>query len=403
MITALLVLCQEEPSSRATASQIAAAAGVSRSTFYQHFGDRDDCFLATYRQIARGYRETVLAAARAAPAGQRVPAALNAFLGAIAKNEFAARLAIVDALGAGGPVRAERERLAAQSAALVAQLGTDPRRALQAPPAALAGGIGGIINLRLMGNQAIAAESLSVELLAWLRSFSLPPGAERWSPERWDALGEGQPTPSPKPSREVASPDPIIAATARLSRLRGFRAITVTDLTIAAGVSRRTFYGRYAGKEEAFLAAQEACLREVAARVAAAYFVPARWPERVWAGLDALLCYVSSEPDLSYLDVVESYAAGPTAIERSITNRNGFTLFLADGYSQSERARQLPALTSEALVAGVLEILRRELLRGRASNLRRLLPQLAHFTLAPYLGAAEAREFVTMKASHQTR
>ena len=64
---------------RTTIAQIATAAGVSRRTFYVYFKTKEDCFLATFDQVAEHLRE---AAAEAAAAEAEWPAKVAARLGA---------------------------------------------------------------------------------------------------------------------------------------------------------------------------------------------------------------------------------------------------------------------------------------------------------------------------------
>lgn len=100
----------------ATITGIAAAAGVSRRTFYTYFDSKEECYLATYDTIA-GHLFTVGAEAaeteRAWP--KRVRAALKAILQALAANPDLARFTLIEPQRAGGKI-AERLRSATEPA-----------------------------------------------------------------------------------------------------------------------------------------------------------------------------------------------------------------------------------------------------------------------------------------------
>lgn len=87
-----------------TVADVVALAGVSRSTFYDHFSDREDCFLQTYSVGARaliGHVGGVVRASRAADWHDRVRVGLEAYLAILAAEPDLARTLLVDVLGAG--------------------------------------------------------------------------------------------------------------------------------------------------------------------------------------------------------------------------------------------------------------------------------------------------------------
>jgi AcrR family transcriptional regulator len=91
----------------ATVSQIVAAAGLSRRTFYQYFSDKEECFIDTYAIV----EDFLLAAMREAGEGAenwpaQVRAQLQAMLGAFAENPNLALFAFSVPQSAGGKGRA---------------------------------------------------------------------------------------------------------------------------------------------------------------------------------------------------------------------------------------------------------------------------------------------------------
>jgi AcrR family transcriptional regulator len=388
-------VCARRGNGRASVAEIVAEAGVSRATFYEHFDNRDDCFLAAYRQAAAGLREAVGAAWRGVPAERGLGNAVIALLDWAMAEPEAARLVLVEALGGSPAVRAEREELARDLATELHQLAErDGAGPLQIPPAALFGGITWTVAVRLMRGQDPGSDTGAI--LAWLRSHALPSRFGWLSAEEWESLR----LPASAPAVAERAPpeglrERVIFAIARLSRERGYAAMTVADLVREAPISREAFYECFSGKQEAFEAAQEYGLQDAAAHAAAAFVVGDTWPERIWNGLNAMLRYTASQFDLAAVDLVESYAVGPQAIERSMDNRLAFTLFLEEGYRQSEKAACLPRLCSEAVSGAVLELIRKEVVADRTTELSRQSPSIAYVALAPFLGSSTARAFVT--------
>lgn len=82
-----------------TVADVTAKAGVSRKTFYDHFGDREDCLLAAYDTctdaLQRHLLDTALAAEDAEPAEQ-LRAAVRGYLEFLADSPVLARAALVE-------------------------------------------------------------------------------------------------------------------------------------------------------------------------------------------------------------------------------------------------------------------------------------------------------------------
>jgi AcrR family transcriptional regulator len=152
-----------------TIAQIATAAGVSRRTFYVYFKTKQDCFLATFDQIAAHLREAAVEAAAAEdewPA--KVAARLGAALAVFAANPTLARFALVVPPRAGGPVTAHYGE--ALERALGELLGGMPSPPAVQPPSqavqqSLMGGVVALIVEKLEAGEGERLESLLPNLL----------------------------------------------------------------------------------------------------------------------------------------------------------------------------------------------------------------------------------------------
>ena len=94
-----------------TIDQIVAAAHVGVGSFYEHFENKEACFVAAYDRVIVALRDGVLTGTPdGGPWGERLAAALQALLGAIEADPAAARLAFVEVHSAGEAVLSHHER-----------------------------------------------------------------------------------------------------------------------------------------------------------------------------------------------------------------------------------------------------------------------------------------------------
>jgi AcrR family transcriptional regulator len=119
----------------ATIDDIVRGAGVSKKTFYEHFRDKLDCFLAAY-EAASDELLTRLREAQSAPEGwlDRTRAGILAYLRWLAAEPALARVFLIE-VAAAGPVAAERrERIRDRYADVLRELQDDARAEIPALP-----------------------------------------------------------------------------------------------------------------------------------------------------------------------------------------------------------------------------------------------------------------------------
>lgn len=177
---------------------------------------------------------------------------------------------------------------------------------------------------------------------------------------------------------------------AELASELGAANVTVADVVARSGVSRRTFYEHFAGREECFLAALDAAIERVAARVAPAYKSHERWRERIRASLVELLALFDEEPHLARLLIVQALGAGREVLGRR--RRVMATVVAAIGVDRGEsKSGELPPLTAEGVVGAVFSVIHARLLASRDTSLLELTNELMSLIVLPYLGVAAAR------------
>ncbi len=110
MVDAVAAVLRRKGFVAMTVEDIAAHAGVSRRTFYEHFSDKTDCFLAAYHDaVERLVSEVSAATQDAAGWEQTVRQALAATLRFFATHVDVAHLAVIEVLAAGPRALAARD------------------------------------------------------------------------------------------------------------------------------------------------------------------------------------------------------------------------------------------------------------------------------------------------------
>lgn len=159
----------------ATITQIAAAAGVSRRTFYGYFSSKEECFFDTFGQVAELLEEAMTGAGEGEgdwPA--RVGAELAAMLEVFAANPDLARFLLIAPPNAGGEIAARYRELLDRLFAILID-GKPPPPETEEPSRAVTDGLlGGIVALIVRKVKAGEGEELT-ELTPDLLGLFLAP------------------------------------------------------------------------------------------------------------------------------------------------------------------------------------------------------------------------------------
>jgi len=186
----------------------------------------------------------------------------------------------------------------------------------------------------------------------------------------------------------------LLEAMLRVSAAKGYETTSVDDVLAVAGVSREAFDQMFAGKEACFLEAYEAVFDVLVAHVTAAFEAAAGepWPQRIVAGLSALVGLLSIEAGIARLAMVEVTAAGEAARARYRSALARFTPFLEEGRDYSGQSEELPADTARFAIGGATSMIFDEVRAGRGPELKRILPDLVFAVLMPYIGPEAAED-----------
>src|SRR4051794_35410490 len=135
----------------------------------------------------------------------------------------------------------------------------------------------------------------------------------------------------------------------------GYERTTVQDVIAEAGVYRQAFYDSFSDKEDCYLQALDAgsAWVELAMRDAAAG--ETGWRGGLRGGLRGLLSFIDEQPAVGRALLVEVHAAGPRAVAKR-TEAMARAAVMVD-LAREESDDGAPAISAEAVVAGVLAVL----------------------------------------------
>jgi AcrR family transcriptional regulator len=175
LIAAIAVSLDERGYDRTTVAAISSQAGVSKSDFYAHFANKDECFFTAYDEAVERLRGEVLTAcAGQGEWAQGVCAGLAAALTCLAAEPARANLLLVEGLRA-GPGIYGRFQCAVESFVPYLRDGAPAMTSASQPPdAADEAVIGGIASL--LGRRVLAGEAGRLDrFFPELAEFALTP------------------------------------------------------------------------------------------------------------------------------------------------------------------------------------------------------------------------------------
>jgi AcrR family transcriptional regulator len=415
-----------------TVSEVVARAGVSRKAFYQHFANKEECFLATYDEIAREGRRRIARAFRDSEGHpDRMETAIRAVFEAATEHPDAMRLAMteVTAVGPAGIERRERSigeygeliqaslKVAgtvgrAQANGHVAEL---PAMTLRA----LVGGLNKVLLNALAGGRSAKPLELVPDLARWAFSYSPAPAAflehlaagramhKREHAPQLPGRAPGTLTPrhgerrrlqrvgGPAASRSYivhSQRERILDAVANLTASNGYGALRVEEIAAEAAVSLQAFYEHFESKEDAFLVAYELGHARGLDIVERAFADAEDWRTGVRDGLANLMVFLASEPAFTCLALTAMMIATPRAGELSSRGVAAYAQLLSPGFNEVPKRLRPPTIALDAIAGGLREMLLHYTVAGRSCELPELIADATYVALAPFIGGQAAAQ-----------
>jgi AcrR family transcriptional regulator len=384
----------------ATVSEIVRIAAVSKSTFYAHFKDKEDCFFATLDTIIDEVSAKVgIAFGAHTGLEEGLAAALSKFADFLVGESEAASLVVVDSLSLGAAAVPHIERAGrAFELTLRESVDKDRGRAHQGAPSELAvraivGGIRTVIYRYLReGRPEDFAEKLE-PLLSWAVSYLSEskcshPVAERPLPEGVlehpdpGYIPWSEPADSPLSRARLDQRQRILRATAQEAARVGYPHLTIPAISTAAGTSNQTFYEYFESKEQAFIFAFEKVAKRAMASIFATALKETKWLSVIEAGMRGFLEYLAFEPLFGRLAFFELPTAGPMALDHADATVQAFTGFL-DPAALPPGVRPLPQVVVEAIGGATWWTIQCEIAAGNEDRLPELAPHICDVLLVP--------------------
>lgn len=367
---------------------------VSRRAFYEHFCDKESCFLATIDEVLGG--AMAITASRLHQGGsweERAERSLMTFLELLVDQPAAACLCLVESHAAGPVAIARVEEAIDGFNELMAQaLGERPEYAGMPDEMlrAMTGGMQKIIHSRLRSGTERDLLELGPSLMRLGLAYQPPPlplRQRRRRPSR-DTNG-GDPSPEvPAGSRDGYVGERIVNATIAAVTEKGFAGTTLDDVAERARISLSTFYEHFDSKEDAFGAALYASRARMLGYGMPTYRRADSWPEGIRALTEFSLDYLASEPQFALLVSRDVYAAGPRTLEQLDQALRSSQSFIDSGVA--EYAPEMPPIWREAITAALYAMLGRRVQHEGPETLPEMAPLATYMALAPFIGPLAA-------------
>lgn len=167
---------------------------------------------------------------------------------------------------------------------------------------------------------------------------------------------------------------------------RGYEATTAQEVADRAGISRDRFQRRFASKEACFAEAYEEAADELCADLLRAGRGGSSWREGFRAALAQLLRFVAEQPLLARALLIEVRAARGQAWLKHQQVVERLVAAIDAARKEPDALRSTSSMTAGFMAGAIEETICLEIGAGRAAEVERLLPDLAHLVVLNFFG-----------------
>jgi AcrR family transcriptional regulator len=382
-----------------TLEELVGLAGVSFTTFYEHFESKEACFFATFDEIVRQGRERVGRAYRQeGNFEQRLRAGLEAFMDLVQEEPAAVNLVIAESLSLGARGVTHLQEANAQFEVLVRQSfeqGASEAKVSEVTTRAIVAGIQRVVYRRIRIGQLKELPGLVDELQRWALSYRNPVdqhllGASASTAAALPApnpseLSWDEPPNSPRSRSMLTQRERIIRGTAHAVMERGFPKLSIPAISSNAGVSNQTFYEHFNSRQEAFLAAFEALLDDALQATSGAMAKPGGSPDPAGVGLRTVLQYIADNEIFARIAFFELPTIGTAGLDAAESGIERFTAAIKVQELPEEFGEPVSEVIREAIGGGIWAVIQHEIAEDRAASLPELAPEVLNLALTPRL------------------
>jgi AcrR family transcriptional regulator len=381
LFAALVAVVAEKGYEATRVADLLELSGVSRSAFYEHFKDKEECLLAALGEFVGPTIDSIVGDGRP-PTEQEAREAFESFIRLIVDQAAAARMCFVEIYAAGPRAVEEIDRttdaIQGYVAATLDQVRGDDRMPADLVRA-LIGGLRKVIHTRLYRGDEAELIELIPQMWDWALAYPPPPSPLRRPRTRPPAGAGGQQGYDPV--------ERILRALASVVAEKGYPAMTIGDVAARASISLSTFYANFADKEEAMLAAVDSGSSQMLATTLPAFRRSSDWPHQVRGAFAGMFAFCAAEPEYTRLGAVDVYAAGRRVLEQRDQVMEGMAALLVPGYQINP---DVSPVAAEAIGGAIYSMIYDQVKSSGAASMQEIVPLATYVTLAPFVGAEEA-------------
>jgi len=371
-----------------TVGDLLEISGVSRSSFYDLFRDKEDCFLATFDAI----HDLAMAIVSNELEGEgsleeRSRRGLRAMFESVVDQPAAADLCFNHPYDLGPPGHEALERSMTRFGDVVGPALAEITDRKELPPEmvrALLGGALFILVTHFRRGEEDKLPDLADHLMDWAISYEPPP-----VPLRLTGRHPREIQSYPPAFAAYSQPERIIRAFAAVAGERGYPAVTIAEIAARAQMSQATFYANFEDKETALLATLDSAAAQAMAVILPAARRSPDWPHALRAGLGALCFFSATEPDFARLAAVETAAAGPRALAQRDRSIEQMRVLMKPGFMLNP---EVELFVADAIIGAVWGLFYQVIVSKGPQAMPEIAPLATYIALSPFIGAEAAAE-----------